>query len=122
MAWACLPAARDRSRTGRAPRRRATHKFAQACRDHGVGFSFGFPIDARMWDAVDTLNLADGWYPAIDSGGELRDGAWVAEATSLVNLSSWPAGTRLVLRKERPHQALSRTTARGNPTGMQNRG
>ena len=52
---------------------------------------------------MDTLNLANGWYPAIDSSGELRDGAWVAEATTLVNLSTWPAGTRLVLRKERPH-------------------
>jgi hypothetical protein len=81
----------------------ATHKFAQACRDTGVGFSFGFPVDARVWDAVDTLNLADGWYPAIDSDGQIRDGAWVAEATGLVNLSTWPAGTRLVLRKERPH-------------------
>ena len=81
----------------------ATHRFAAACRDRGVGFSFGFPVDARIWDAVDTLNLAEGWYPAIDTAGELRDGAWVAEATPLVNLDSWPAGTRLVLRKERPH-------------------
>lgn len=81
----------------------ATHKFATACRDRGVGFSFGFPVDARVWDAVDTLNLAEGWYPAIDSSGDLRDGAWVAEATSLVNLSTWPSGTRLILRKERPH-------------------
>ena len=81
----------------------ATHKFAQACRDHGVGFSFGFPVDARVQDAVDTLNLGDGWYPGIDSDGQIRDGAWVAEATGLVTLSSWPAGTRLVLRKERPH-------------------
>ena len=48
----------------------ATHRFAQACRDRGVGFSFGFPVDARVWDAVDTLNLAAGWYPAIDAGGE----------------------------------------------------
>ncbi len=81
----------------------ATHRFAQACRDRGVGFSFGSPVDARVWDAVDTLNLAEGWYPVIDAGGELRDGAWVAEATTLVNLSAWLAGTRLILRKERPH-------------------
>ena len=81
----------------------ATHKFAAACREHGVGFSFGFPVDARVWDAVDTLNLAQGWYPAIDASGDIRDGAWVAEATTLVNLSTWPARTRLVLRKERPH-------------------
>jgi Transposase DDE domain group 1 len=81
----------------------ATHAFAQACGDHGAGFSFGYPVDARVQDAVDTLNRGDAWYPAIDSSGEIRDGAWVAEATGLVNLSTWPAGTRLVLRKERPH-------------------
>jgi len=81
----------------------ATHKFADACRAAGVGFSFGYPVDLRVQDAVDTLNLAQSWYPAIDTDGALRDGAWVAEATDLVNLSSWPAGTRLILRKERPH-------------------
>lgn len=81
----------------------ATHDFADACHTAGVGFSFGYPVDARVQDAVDTLNLADGWYPAIDTAGGIRGGAWVAEATTLVNLSSWPPGTRLILRKERPH-------------------
>ncbi|OFB36470.1 transposase [Mycolicibacterium sp. (ex Dasyatis americana)] len=81
----------------------ATHRFATACREAGVGFSFGYPVDTRVQDAVDTLNLGDCWYPAIDTTGGIRDGAWVAEATDLVNLSSWPAGTRLILRKERPH-------------------
>ena len=81
----------------------ATHTFADACRAAGVGFSFGYPVDVRVQDAVDTLNLAEGWYPAIDTDGGIRDGAWVAEATTLVNLSAWPPGTRLILRKERPH-------------------
>ncbi|WP_099025937.1 IS1380 family transposase [Mycolicibacterium palauense] len=81
----------------------ATHGFAEACRTQGVGFSFGYPVDWRVQDAVDTLNLGDAWYPAIDTDGGIRDGAWVAEATDLVTLSSWPPGTRLVLRKERPH-------------------
>jgi len=81
----------------------ATHAFADACRDAGVGFSFGYPVDVRVQDAVDTLSLADAWYPAIDTDGGIRAGAWVAEATTLVNLSSWPTGTRLILRKERPH-------------------
>ncbi|MCV7153983.1 transposase, partial [Mycobacterium pyrenivorans] len=80
----------------------ATHGFADACREQGVGFSFGYPVDWRVQDAVDTLNLGQCWYPAIDTGGGIRDGAWVAEATDLVNLSSWPPGTRLILRKERP--------------------
>ena len=81
----------------------ATHRFADACRAAGVGFSFGYPVDARVQDAVDTLNLADGWYPAIDTAGGIRDGAWVAEATTLLTLDTWPPGTRLILRKERPH-------------------
>ena len=34
---------------------------------------------------------------------EPRDGAWVAEATGLIHLPAWPPGTRLILRKERPH-------------------
>ncbi|OCB41690.1 transposase, partial [Mycobacterium malmoense] len=68
----------------------ATHDFADACRTAGVGFSCGFPVDWRVQDAVDTLNLGQAWYPAIDTDGGIRDGAWVAEATGLVNLSAWP--------------------------------
>ena len=81
----------------------ATHTFAAACRAAGVGFSFGYAVDVRVRDAVETLNAGDGWYPAIESSGGLREGAWVAEATHLVDMSSWPAGTRVILRKERPH-------------------
>jgi hypothetical protein len=81
----------------------ATHTFAAACRKAGVGFSFGYPVDTRVRDAAEVLTTTGSWYPAIDSDGDLRDGAWVAEATHLVDMSSWPAGTRLILRKERPH-------------------
>lgn len=81
----------------------ATYGFAAACRTSQVGFSLGAVIDQPIRDAVEVLNAGDGWYPAIDSGGGIRDGAWVAEATDLVDLSAWPAGTRLILRKERPH-------------------
>src|SRR3954465_9544902 len=35
--------------------------------------------------------------------GKIRPGAWVAEATSLFDLSGWPPGMRLIVRKERPH-------------------
>jgi hypothetical protein len=45
----------------------------------------------------------DLWIPALDSSGKIRDGAWVAELTGLVHLPGWPAGMRLIVRKERPH-------------------
>ena len=87
----------------------ATHTFAQHCRTTGVGFSFGYAVDVRVRDATEVLNEGQCWYPAIDSGGGLREGAWVAEATDLVEMNSWPAGTRLILRKERPHPGAQLT-------------
>jgi Transposase DDE domain group 1 len=43
------------------------------------------------------------WQPAYDADGQVRDGAWVAEITGLLNLSSWPPGMRVIARAERPH-------------------
>jgi hypothetical protein len=80
----------------------ATHEFAAGCVDRGVGFSFGFPVDWRIQAIVDVIPAAC-WHPAIQTDGELRDGAWVAEATGMINLDGWPEGSRLILRKERPH-------------------
>ena len=42
------------------------------------------------------------WEPAYDAGGKVRPGAWVAELTGLLDLSSWPAGMRVIVRRERP--------------------
>jgi hypothetical protein len=33
----------------------------------------------------------------------VRDGAWVAEAAGVLDLSGWPAEMRVIVRKERPH-------------------
>jgi hypothetical protein len=81
----------------------ATYGFAAACRAAHVSFSLGCAIDAAVRDAAEVLTTGDGWYPAIDSGGGIREGAWVGEATELVDLLKWPPGSRLILRKERPH-------------------
>ena len=85
----------------------ATHTFAAACREEGVGFSFGFPVDFRIKDIVDAIPET-AWYPAIETDG-MREGAWVAEVTDNVDLSAWPAGSRLILRKERPHPGAQLT-------------
>lgn len=85
----------------------ATHRFADACRQRGVGFAFGYAIDARIKDVVD--DVADRWRPAIETDGGIREGAWVAEITDLIDLSVWPPGTRLILRKERPHPGAQLT-------------
>ena len=43
------------------------------------------------------------WTPAYDAVDDVRDGAWVAELTHLMDLSGWPKGIRVIVRKERPH-------------------
>ena len=45
----------------------------------------------------------DVWQVAYDSDGSVRDGAWVAELTGLLDLTGWPKGMRVIVRKERPH-------------------
>lgn len=45
----------------------------------------------------------EAWTPAYDAGGAERPGAWVAEITDMPDLSMWPKGMRLIVRKERPH-------------------
>jgi len=90
----------------------ATHAFAAACVDRGVGFSFGFPVDARIQRIVDVIPDSC-WHPALQAdrgdADDVREGAWVAEATSMIDLSSWPAGSRLILRKEHPHPGAQLT-------------
>jgi hypothetical protein len=88
----------------------ATHVFATACVDKGLDFSFGFAMDFRVQAIVDAIP-DHCWMPALESDGGLRDGAWVAEATDCVDLASWPEGSRLILRKERPHPGAQLTFA-----------
>lgn len=90
----------------------ATHVFATACVERGVDFSFGFPVDARIQRIVDVIP-EQCWHPALQTdsgdGNEFREGAWVAEATGMIDLSTWPEGSRLILRKERPHPGAQLT-------------
>jgi len=94
----------------------ATHDFANSCVETGCGFSFGFPVTEAIRRAVgeiatefdsegDIVVPASGgsWVEAVEADGEVRDGAWVAEITDHVDLSAWPAGSRVIVRAERPH-------------------
>ncbi len=109
QAWRPTPGKPDGPRVlARSDSAGATHAFAKACAARGVEFSFGFPIDARIRRVVDLIP-AHCWDPAIQSDDDLRDGAWVFEATSMVALRGWPAGSRLILRKERPHPGAQLT-------------
>jgi hypothetical protein len=79
-----------------------THAFTQDCRDAGIRFSVGYEVDQRVREAIGELPEA-AWQSAIDGDGAEREGAHLTELTDRVDLSSWPEGTRLIVRRERPH-------------------
>ena len=87
---------------GRSDSAGATHTFAAALRERGLGFSLGFAVGEQVQRAIHaTPDRA--WTPAYNGDGEPREGAWVAELTDCLDLSGWPAGCRVIVRKERPH-------------------
>jgi hypothetical protein len=80
----------------------ATHAFAAAVRGAGCGYSLGFSIAAEVQAAVLAVP-EDAWVPAYDLDGRPRKGAWVAEITDMLDLAKWPTGSRVIIRRERPH-------------------
>jgi Transposase DDE domain group 1 len=79
-----------------------THAFTSDCRDAGIRFSVGYEVDERVRGAIVDLPET-AWQSAVDGDGQEREGAQVTELTDRVELSSWPEGTRLIVRRERPH-------------------
>ena len=79
-----------------------THEFVEYLTQQKLSYSLGFglteDIVARLTTIPDHV-----WTPAYDADGNPRDGAWVAEATGVLDLSGWPEGMRVIVRKERPH-------------------
>jgi hypothetical protein len=65
-------------------------------------YSVGFTGTAGVAGAVGMVP-ARAWTPAYDSDGGVRDGAWIAELTGLLDLAGPPTGIRVIARKERPH-------------------
>jgi hypothetical protein len=79
-----------------------THAFTSDCREAGIRFSVGYEVDERVREAIGALGES-AWQAAIDGEGKEREGAEVTELSDDVDLSTWPEGTRLICRRERPH-------------------
>ena len=80
----------------------ATHAFTADCREANIRFSIGYELNDTVRQAI--LDLPEtAWVQAINADGDDRDGAWVAELTEHLDVSGWPEGSRLIVRRERPH-------------------
>jgi hypothetical protein len=104
LGLAQLPARLRRRALIRADSAGGTHEFLAWLARPGrrLPYSVGFTITDDIQDAILKIP-ARAWTPAYDSDREVRPGAWVAELTGLLDLANWPAGMRVIVRKERPH-------------------
>jgi Transposase DDE domain group 1 len=106
-ALAQLPGHRPGTRPGRKILIRidsagCTHELLEWITSQRLAYSVGFTLPEHIVNELDLVPETD-WQPAYDADGEPRDGAWVLEVTGLLDLSGWPPGMRVTVRKERPH-------------------
>ena len=68
-----------------------------------MSYSVGFTLPDHTPRIYDTIPEA-AWTPAYNADGDPREGADVAEITDLLDLTRWPAGMRVIMRRELPHE------------------
>jgi hypothetical protein len=87
-----------------------TEDFLAACRARNVGFFVSARKNAQVTAAIfDAIGVEEVWLPALDQAGEMKDGAAVAELTSLIDAAKFPTDTRLIVRREPLHAGAQRS-------------
>ncbi|MGW2594107.1 IS1380 family transposase [Streptomyces sp. NPDC001515] len=79
-----------------------THVRVLRARGIRTFFSVGYAVTEPVRRAIRALP-EQVWHPALDQDGTLRESAEVAELTGMADLAGYPAGTRVIVRRERPH-------------------
>jgi hypothetical protein len=87
-----------------------TTGFLAACRSRNVGFFVTARSNAQLHQAISDAEGVEGvWLEAVTKDGEVRDGAMVAELTSLIDTSGLPDRSRFIVRKEPLHAGAQRS-------------
>jgi hypothetical protein len=80
----------------------ASHELLDWCREGRIGFSVGYDLTETVRAAI--LEIPDSaWVSALDQDGSPRPNGQVCEITGHLDLTSWPAGSRVIARRERAH-------------------
>jgi hypothetical protein len=79
-----------------------SHDLLDWCRDARIRFSVGYDLTETVREAI--VQIPDSaWVSAVDQDGAERANGHVAEITAELDLSGWPAGSRVIVRRERAH-------------------
>jgi hypothetical protein len=80
----------------------ASHDLLDWCREARIGFSVGYELSEAVRTQV--LQIPDeDWVSAIQQDGTARANGQVAEITAALDLTGWPEGSRVIVRRERAH-------------------
>ena len=80
----------------------ACHPLLDWARENRIGFSVGYDLTETVRQAILEIPDTD-WESALDQDGEERPNGQVCEVTEHLDLHTWPAGCRVLVRKERAH-------------------
>jgi hypothetical protein len=80
----------------------ATHATADHCRRCDLRFSFGYELTEQVRAAI-LATPDDVWIAALNQDDTERTNGQVVELTDHVDLNTWPTGSRVIVRRERPH-------------------
>ncbi len=86
----------------------ACHELLDWCREARIAFSVGYDLTETVRAAI--LEIADqDWVGSLDQDGGERPNGQVCEITDRLDLAGWPAGSRVIVRRERPHPGAQLT-------------
>jgi hypothetical protein len=79
-----------------------SHDLLDWAREGRIEFSVGYELSEGVRAAI--LQIPDSaWVSALDQDGSPRANGQVCEITNHLDLSAWPAGSRVIVRRERAH-------------------
>jgi hypothetical protein len=87
-----------------------TEGFLSACRDRNVGFYVSARSNAQVTAAIfDAVGIEEVWLASLTQDGRENDECAVAELTGLIDTTTLPVGTRLIVRRQPLHPGAQRS-------------
>jgi hypothetical protein len=80
----------------------ASHELLDWCREGQIEYSVGYDLTDTVRSAILQIPEHD-WVCSLDQDGHARPNGQVSEITEHLDLTSWPPGTRVIIRRERAH-------------------
>ena len=80
----------------------ATHDLLDFCREGRLRYSVGYELSEQVRAAI--LKVPEKqWIASLATDGSPRPNGQIVEITDLLDLTAWPKGSRVIVRRERAH-------------------